>query len=182
MYSIIETSPHKWWFSHHFFSGSKKKRSFVGNVNSMLDIQKFSSSFSIDDPSSSISCVGSNDGTILRTSSQLHRDKHSQMSLSEAGTPVIGTGINNTEGDPNEELHESTDQISAQFRKRSRPFSWQRRRKRRHLDFENTWVKTSFATILTDKDSLSRGLQSGVNSSSSPCLKICKEQEEYAVG
>lgn len=135
----------------------------------MLDIQNFSSSFSIDDPSSSINCVGSNDGISLRTSSQLHRGKHSRMSLSEAATPVIGSGINNTDGDSNEELHESSNQISAQIRKRSRPFSWQRRRKRRHLDFEKTRVKTSFATILTDKDSLSGGLQSGANSSSSPC-------------
>jgi hypothetical protein len=135
----------------------------------MSDIHEFSSSFSIDDPSSFISCVGSNDGISLRTSSQLHRGKLSRMSLSKSATPLIGTGINNTDGDSNEELHEISNQISAQFRKRSRPFSWQRQRKRRHLDFEKTRVKTSFATILTDKDSLSGRLQSGVNFSSSPC-------------
>jgi hypothetical protein len=92
--------------------------------------------------------------------------------LSEAATPITGIGTNNTEGDSNKELQESSNQIAAKSVKRSRPFSWQRRRKRRHLNVEETSVKTSFATILTDKDSISGRLQYDVNISLNRCEKV----------
>ncbi|KAK7835524.1 telomerase reverse transcriptase [Quercus suber] len=44
----------------HLFSGSNKKRALVDSANSMLEIQKFSSSSGVDDPSTSLDCVGSN--------------------------------------------------------------------------------------------------------------------------
>ena len=76
----------------------------------------------------------------------------------------IGIGTNNTEGDSNEEHQESSNQIAAKSRKCSRPFSRLRHRKQRHLNFEETSVKTPSATILTDKDSVSGQLQDDVNS------------------
>ncbi|KAL0011533.1 hypothetical protein SO802_006641 [Lithocarpus litseifolius] len=141
--------------------GSNKKRALVDGANSMLEIQKFSRD-----------CLGSNVRRCSRSFSRLYGNKRSQMSLLEEVTPIIGTGTNNTEGDSNEELQKISNQIAAKSRKRSRPFSWLRHRKRRHLNFEETSIKTSSATILTEKDSVSGRLQDDVNSCLSSCEKI----------
>ena len=87
-----------------------------------------------------------------------------KISVTYQKKKFIGIGTNNTEGDSNEELQESSNQIAAKSRKCSRPFSRLRHRKQRHLNFEETSVKTPSATILTDKDSVSGQLQDDVNS------------------
>ena len=157
------------------FSGSNKKRALVDSANSMLEIQKFSSSSGVDDPSTSLDCVGSNVRLCSRSFSWLHGNKRSRTSLLEEVTPIIKTGTNNTEGDSNEELQKISNQIAAKSRKRSRPFSWLRHRKQRHLNFEETSIKTSSATILTEKDSISGRLQDDVNS----CLNSCEKVIPY---
>ena len=157
------------------FSRSNKKRALVDNANSMLEIQKFSSSSGVDDPSTSLDCVGSNVRLCSRSFSWLHGNKRSRTSLLEEVTPIIKTGTNNTEGDSNEELQKISNQIAAKSRKRSRPFSWLRHRKQRHLNFEETSIKTSSATILTEKDSISGRLQDDVNF----CLNSCEKVVPY---
>ena len=157
------------------FSGSNKKRALVDNANSMLEIQKFSRSSGVDDPSTSLDCVGSNVRRCSGSFSRLHGNKCSRTILLKEATPIIGTGTNNTEGDSNEELQESSNQIAAKSTKRSRPFSWLRHRKQRHLNFEETSIRTSSATILTDKDSVSGRLQDDVNS----CLNSCEKVIPY---
>ncbi|KAM4122947.1 hypothetical protein ACB094_01G122500 [Castanea mollissima] len=156
--------------------GSNKKRALVDNANSMLEIQKFCSSSGVD-PSTSLDCVGSNVRHCSGSFSRLHGNKCSRTILLEEATPIIGTGTNNTEGDSNEELQESSNQIAAKSRKRSRPFSWLRHRKQRHLNFEETSIKTSSATILTDKDSVSGRHQDDVNS----CLNSCEKMPCFSV-
>ena len=146
------------------FSGSNKKGALVDGANSMLEIQKFSSDR-----------VGSNVRHCSRSFSWLHGNKRSRTSLLEEVTPIIKTGTNNTEGDSNEELQKISNQIAAKSRKRSRPFSWLRHRKQRHLNFEETSIKTSSATILTEKDSVSGRLQDDVNS----CLNSCEKVIPY---
>ncbi|KAK7835525.1 hypothetical protein CFP56_023463 [Quercus suber] len=146
----------------HLFSGSNKKRALVDSANSMLEIQKFSSSSGVDDPSTSLDCVGSN----VRLCSRSFI------------TPIIGTVTSNTEGDSNEELQESSNQIAAKSRKCSRPFIWLHHRKRRHLNFEETGIKTSSATTLTEKDSVSGRLQDDVNS----CLNSCEKSHNVVSG
>uniref|UniRef100_A0A2N9FAF5 Telomerase reverse transcriptase n=1 Tax=Fagus sylvatica TaxID=28930 RepID=A0A2N9FAF5_FAGSY len=172
----LELSKRKLESQYHHTSldhcGSKKKSALDDNVYSILEIQKFSSSSTVDDPPISLDCVSSDVRSCSRSFSQLHGNKRSRTSLSEAATPITGIGTNNTEGDSNKELQESSNQIAAKSVKRSRPFSWQRRRKRRHLNVEETSVKTSFATILTDKDSISGRLQYDVNISLNRCEKL----------
>ncbi|XP_065632658.1 telomerase reverse transcriptase [Quercus suber] len=146
--------------------GSNKKRALVDGANSMLEIQKFSRD-----------CVGSNVRRCSRSFSWIHGNKRSQMSLLEEVTPIIGIGTNNTEGDSNEELQKISNQIAAKSRKRSRPFSWLRHRKRKHLNFEETSIKTSSATVLTEKDNVSGRLQDDVNS----CLNSCEKMPCFSV-
>ena len=146
------------------FSGSNKKRALVDGANSMLEIQKFNRD-----------CVGSNVRHCSWSFSWLHGNKRSRTSLLEEVTPIIKTGTNNAEGDSNEELQKISNQIAAKSRKRSRPFSWLRHIKQMHLNFEETSIKTSSATILTEKDSVSGRLQDDVNS----CLNSCEKVIPY---
>lgn len=144
----------KWWYCH-FFSGSKKKRQ-VEDHSSLSEVQKLSSYPYVDDPSSSVSWDGSNASSSIRSFTRLHREKHSRMSLLKADTAITGI-VTNDNRDSDDEFQECSKQIAGQFRKRSRPFSWQRCRKRRHLNSEETNVKASSATS-PYKDGLSQGL------------------------
>ncbi|XP_050262152.1 telomerase reverse transcriptase-like isoform X1 [Quercus robur] len=165
--------------------GSKKKRALVDNVNPVLEIQKCSNSSSVDDPSTSLDHVGSNvrSSSSPRSFSRLHGNKRSQASSSEVAIPISGTVTNNTEGDLNEKLQESSNHTAAKFGKRSRPFSWQRRRNRRRLNFEET---SSFATIHMDKDGVSGRLQHDANSSLNssekmPCFSVSQAPKPLVV-
>jgi len=137
----------------------------------VLEIQKCSNSSSVDDPSTSLDHVGSNvrSSSSPRSFSRLHGNKRSQASSSEVAIPISGTVTNNTEGDLNEKLQESSNHTAAKSGKRSRPFSWQRRRNRRRLNFEET---SSFATIHVDKDGVSGRLQHDANSSLNSSEKV----------
>ncbi|KAG6679659.1 hypothetical protein I3842_13G004200 [Carya illinoinensis] len=139
--------------------GSKKQRPLVEDHSSLSVAQKLSSSPSVDDPSSSVSWDGSNASSVIRSFTRLYGEKHSRMNLSNADTAITGTGTHDTR-DLDDEFQECSNQIAEKSRKRSRPFSWQRCRKRRHLKSEETSVKTSFATSRY-KDGFSQGLRRG---------------------
>lgn len=151
------------FFTHHFFSGSKRKRASLENVNLMLERQKLDCSNGVDNPSSSVSGIASNFRRRLSSFSRLRGEKHSQIGELEATTPVIGTVTNNTGGDSTVELQGSSTLIAAKYRKRKRPFSWQRRREQKHVNFEEIDDMISCPPRLADNSSLSGGLECDVH-------------------
>lgn len=116
----------------------------------MLKKKQLMSSVRIGESSSSVTCNG------CRNHSEYYRITHSHMSFSEASTPATSTLIDHYEGNLNQELAESLEAL----RKCSRPFRWQRCRKRTQLSFQETGVKGPLRTTVTDKQSLPGRLSS----------------------
>ncbi|KAA8520248.1 hypothetical protein F0562_014504 [Nyssa sinensis] len=84
-----------------------------------------------------------------------------QKSLSEEATVTTATGNANNEGDSNGKCQESSNQITTKSRKRLREFSWQRHRKRKQLNFQETYSPTPCTRNLSNRDSVSGGLKYG---------------------
>lgn len=103
----------------------------------------FASSFSGIGISSSLTCFRIH-----------HVDKHSQMNSSEAALGLKGNSVINTKESSSHELIQNLNQSTPKLRKRSRPCSWQRRRKRRQLDSQEKAVPTSCTSIPTHKNGL----------------------------
>ncbi|KAF5956036.1 hypothetical protein HYC85_008892 [Camellia sinensis] len=91
--------------------------------------------------------------------------KSHQESLSGEATLCTGTDNANTEGNTNGEHQECSNQITAKSRKRLRQFSWQRHRKRRQLDIQETYSSTQCTRTMSDRERPSERPQSGLNTS-----------------
>ncbi|XP_024175568.1 telomerase reverse transcriptase [Rosa chinensis] len=135
--------------------GPRKKRKRDDNVHPMLKKKQFMSSVSIGESSSSGTCNG------CCNHSENYRLTHSHISFSEASSPASSTLTNDYEGSLNQELTESLETL----RKRSRPFRWQRCRKRRQLSLQETGVKGLFRTTVGDKQWLPGRLSSSLKPS-----------------
>lgn len=112
------------------------------------------SSISSDGVSSSLTCFSSH-----------HEDKQCQMNLSVAALEIKENSVKNNKYNSNQEVQQNSNQSIPKLRKRSRPYSWQRHRKRRQLDSQDTVVITSSTSIPIQKNMLSekRGLKGNVS-------------------
>lgn len=134
--------------------GSQKKRKRDDNGNPDLVTEQLSSSLTDGETLSSITCVGCCEGRSCLTScSRLHGDKNCEMSLSEADMQKHKNGIVNTVGNLDKKLKQCSNQTTEKLGKRSRPFSWHRRRKCRQLNFQEITDQVPCTRILTHKDS-----------------------------
>ncbi|GAV67018.1 RVT_1 domain-containing protein/Telomerase_RBD domain-containing protein [Cephalotus follicularis] len=137
---------HKAQFEKHCASvvqtGHQKKRKRDDTVTSEFQRPQLASSFCVDGPLSSGSCVGCNGGGHLRSSIKLPGNSCGFKSFSEVITLNTGAG----------ELQQNSNQVTAKVRKRSRPFSWQRRKKHRQIIFQESRDKICCTTVFTDAD------------------------------
>ncbi|XP_058225242.1 telomerase reverse transcriptase isoform X3 [Rhododendron vialii] len=108
------------------------------------------------------------------------RKKRYQKSSSGRPTLQTRTANCNTEGSPNEEHHGSSNQLIVKPGKRQRQFSWQRHRKRRKFDIQETHSLIQCARNASDGDSSYEKPHSGFNTSMpfqcSCCLFLQKIQ------
>ncbi|KAH7862803.1 hypothetical protein Vadar_009797 [Vaccinium darrowii] len=108
------------------------------------------------------------------------KKKSNQKSISGEPTLRTRTANCNDEGNPNEEHHGSSNQLIVKPRKRQRQFSWQRHRKRRQFDIQETHSLIQCARNASDRDSSYEKPQSGFNTSMpfqcSCCLFLQKLQ------
>ena len=72
----------------------------------------------------------------------------------------------NTQDNSSHEVQQSSNQSREKFRKRSRPFTWQRRRKRKQLNFKETAVTAPCTRILVHEHRVPENcdLKNGVSS------------------
>ncbi|KAH9706955.1 Telomerase reverse transcriptase [Citrus sinensis] len=139
--SIFLPLPHK---KHHQVAGPpindicrpRKKRKRVDNVSPISERQPANSSVRESEKASSINCVGCNGKSCLRPFSEPSLYSHDGR------------------------LQETSKQVTAKSRKRFRPFSWQRRRNCRQINFEEP---TPSRTACTVKDGLHGRLQYDFN-------------------
>ncbi|CAL5339266.1 unnamed protein product [Camellia sinensis] len=149
----------------HYQVRSGKKRKRIDEVDLMSDKEQSNSAFGDIVPSSLVGCFGCN-GTSYSTSfSRNCGIKSHQESLSGEATLCTGTDNANTEGNTNGEHQECSNQITAKSRKRLRQFSWQRHRKRRQLDIQETYSSTQCTKTMSDRERPSERPQSGLNTS-----------------
>ncbi|KAL7239924.1 hypothetical protein ACSBR2_005732 [Camellia fascicularis] len=145
--------------------GSGKKRKRIDDVDLMSEKEQSNSAFGDIVPSSLVGCFGCN-GTSYSTSfSRNCAIKSHQESLSGEATLCTGTDNANNEGNTNGEHQECSNQITAKSRKRLRQFSWQRHRKRRQLDIQETYSSTQCTRTMSDRERPSERPQSGLNTS-----------------
>ncbi|EXC16160.1 Telomerase reverse transcriptase [Morus notabilis] len=137
-------------------SGPKKKRERDDAIVPVSKRNHVASSISSDGVSSSFTCFSSH-----------HEDKQCQMNLSVAALEIKESSVKNTKDNSNQEVQQNSNQSIPKLRKRSRPYSWQRHRKRRQLDSQDTVVITSSTSIPIQKNMLSekRGLKGNSGSS-----------------
>ncbi|CAL5400262.1 unnamed protein product [Camellia sinensis] len=149
----------------HYQVRSGKKRKRIDEVDLMSEKEQSNSAFGDIVPSSLVGCFGCN-GTSYSTSfSRNCGIKSHQESLSGEATLCTGTDNANTEGNTNGEHQECSNQITAKSRKRLRQFSWQRHRKRRQLDIQETYSSTQCTKTMSDRERPSERPQSGLNTS-----------------
>lgn len=136
---------------------SQKKRKRDDNVNPGLVREQLISYSTDNETLGSVTCVGCCKGrSCLKSCSRLHVEKHDQMSLSEVATESNRNSIVGTESNANQKLQQYPNQSSVKLGKRSRPFRWQRRRKSKRLNFQDTTEQVCCIGILTLKDSFTQ--------------------------
>lgn len=151
-----------------FILGSQKKRKRDDNGNPDTVREQLSSYLTDNETLCSVACVGRCEGgSCLRSFGRLQREKSCQMSLSEANTRKHKNGIVNTEGNLDKKLKQCSNQSTETLGKRSRPFSWQRHRKRRQLNLEDITEQVPCTRIFTHKDSFPKRSGSKANESDS---------------
>lgn len=152
-------------------SGSGKKRKGVYEVDLLSEKEYSNAALSDDVPSGSVNCFG-HDGLSYSSSFSRHcRKKRYQKSSSGGPTLQTRTANCNTEGSPNEEHHGSSNQLIVKPGKRQRQFSWQRHRKRRQFDIQETHSLIQCARNASDGDSSYEKPHSGFNTSVSLARK-----------
>ncbi|XP_057948417.1 telomerase reverse transcriptase isoform X2 [Malania oleifera] len=129
------------------FGPWKKRKKHDGIVT---EKQPISSSYGIDGPRNSDMCFGFDS-----RSHSLEVSGHCRNSAK----PTTETGTTNNEGVSNGELVQCSNQTPMKSKKRFRLFRWQRQRKRRQLNFQETNLLNPFTTVCSNKDSLSGRLQ-----------------------
>ncbi|KAH9771481.1 Telomerase reverse transcriptase [Citrus sinensis] len=175
--SIFLPLPHK---KHHQVAGPpindicrpRKKRKRVDNVSPISERQPANSSVRESEKTSSINCVGCNGKSCLRPFSEPSLYSHGQLIFSRDATKTNSVFGFKNKGDSDGRLQETSKQVTAKSRKRFRPFSWQRRRNRRQINFEEP---TPSRTACTVKDGLHGRLQYDFNNrmqEKCPCCLI----------
>ncbi|KAH9706961.1 Telomerase reverse transcriptase [Citrus sinensis] len=163
--SIFLPLPHK---KHHQVAGPpindicrpRKKRKRVDNVSPISERQPANSSVRESEKASSINCVGCNGKSCLRPFSEPSLYSHGQLIFSRDATKTNSVFVFKNKGDSDGRLQETSKQVTAKSRKRFRPFSWQRRRNCRQINFEEP---TPSRTACTVKDGLHGRLQYDFN-------------------
>ncbi|XP_059649106.1 telomerase reverse transcriptase [Cornus florida] len=145
-----------------FVLGFGRKRKRVDEVDSISEREHFSCSFDVHVPSSSINCFGCTGQSYSNQISGHCRKKHCQKNLSEE---AIRTGDANNEVDQKLKQHGSSNQITGKPKKRERQYSWQRNRKRRQLNSQETYSLIPCTKNLNNNDSLAGRLQNGFKTS-----------------
>ncbi|KAH9771487.1 Telomerase reverse transcriptase [Citrus sinensis] len=140
--------------------GPRKKRKRVDNVSPISERQPANSSVRESEKTSSINCVGCNGKSCLRPFSEPSLYSHGQLIFSRDATKTNSVFGFKNKGDSDGRLQETSKQVTAKSRKRFRPFSWQRRRNRRQINFEEP---TPSRTACTVKDGLHGRLQYDFN-------------------
>lgn len=140
--------------------GPRKKRKRVDNVSPISERQPANSSVRESEKASSINCVGCNGKSCLRPFSEPSLYSHGQLIFSRDATKTNSVFVFKNKGDSDGRLQETSKQVTAKSRKRFRPFSWQRRRNRRQINFEEP---TPSRTACTVKDGLHGRLQYDFN-------------------
>lgn len=140
--------------------GPRKKRKRVDNVSPISERQPANSSVRESEKTSSINCVGCNGKSCLRSFSEPSLYSHGQLIFSRDATKTNSVFGFKNKGDSDGRLQETSKQVTAKSRKRFRPFSWQRRRNRRQINFEEP---TPSRTACTVKDGLHGRLQYDFN-------------------
>ncbi|KAH9706959.1 Telomerase reverse transcriptase [Citrus sinensis] len=175
--SIFLPLPHK---KHHQVAGPpindicrpRKKRKRVDNVSPISERQPANSSVRESEKASSINCVGCNGKSCLRPFSEPSLYSHGQLIFSRDATKTNSVFVFKNKGDSDGRLQETSKQVTAKSRKRFRPFSWQRRRNCRQINFEEP---TPSRTACTVKDGLHGRLQYDFNNrmqEKCPCCLI----------
>ncbi|KAH9771490.1 Telomerase reverse transcriptase [Citrus sinensis] len=152
--------------------GPRKKRKRVDNVSPISERQPANSSVRESEKTSSINCVGCNGKSCLRPFSEPSLYSHGQLIFSRDATKTNSVFGFKNKGDSDGRLQETSKQVTAKSRKRFRPFSWQRRRNRRQINFEEP---TPSRTACTVKDGLHGRLQYDFNNrmqEKCPCCLI----------
>ncbi|KAJ7949160.1 Telomerase reverse transcriptase [Quillaja saponaria] len=121
--------------------GPRKKRKRIDDINLITERQKRCSSLNFNGENHSIPLI------------RRHGDRQHQTSLSEVLNSTDGSSAGETNKEPIGKLQESLNQITITSRKCSRPFSWQRRRKRMQLSSEEAGVNNCSMSP-TDTDCL----------------------------
>ncbi|KAH9706954.1 Telomerase reverse transcriptase [Citrus sinensis] len=140
--------------------GPRKKRKRVDNVSPISERQPANSSVRESEKASSINCVGCNGKSCLRPFSEPSLYSHGQLIFSRDATKTNSVFVFKNKGDSDGRLQETSKQVTAKSRKRFRPFSWQRRRNCRQINFEEP---TPSRTACTVKDGLHGRLQYDFN-------------------
>ncbi|KAH9706962.1 Telomerase reverse transcriptase [Citrus sinensis] len=152
--------------------GPRKKRKRVDNVSPISERQPANSSVRESEKASSINCVGCNGKSCLRPFSEPSLYSHGQLIFSRDATKTNSVFVFKNKGDSDGRLQETSKQVTAKSRKRFRPFSWQRRRNCRQINFEEP---TPSRTACTVKDGLHGRLQYDFNNrmqEKCPCCLI----------
>ncbi|KAL9420256.1 hypothetical protein AB3S75_037940 [Citrus x aurantiifolia] len=152
--------------------GPRKKRKRVDNVSPISERRPANSSVRESEKASSINCVGCNGKSCLRPFSEPSLYSHGQLIFSRDATKTNSVFGFKNKGDSDGRLQETSKQVTAKSRKRFRPFSWQRRRNRRQINFEEP---TPSRTACTVKDGLHGRLQYDFNNrmqEKCPCCLI----------
>lgn len=143
--------------------GPQKKRKRVDNVSPISERQLANSSVRGSEKTSSINCVGCNGKHCLRPFSEPSLYDHGQLIFSGDATKTNSVLAFKNKGDSDGRHQETSNQVTTKSRKRLRPFSWQRRRNRRQINFEEPRDKTPSMTLCTVKDGLHGGPQCNFN-------------------
>lgn len=134
----------------NFCLGHQKKRKRVDIASSVSETQQERSS--VGHPIS-IGCVGCNDKSYVRQFRRHPGYNNGQMTVLGVGIATIDAVTAKYEGNAYPEPQTSCDQVTAKPRKGSRPFSWQRRRNRRHINLLELSDKIPCTIPYNDKDS-----------------------------
>ncbi|XP_031270858.1 telomerase reverse transcriptase-like [Pistacia vera] len=142
--------------NHEFFKGKadsqgyQKKRKRVDIASSVSKTQQESSSVGCR---ISIGCVGCKDKSYVRQFRSHPGYNNGQMTFLGVGTATSDAVAAKNDGNAYPEPQTSCDQVTAKPRKRSRPFSWQRRRNRRHINLQEFSDKIPCTIRCNDIDS-----------------------------
>ncbi|KAL6981689.1 hypothetical protein U1Q18_023314, partial [Sarracenia purpurea var. burkii] len=129
------------------------------------------STFGNDVPLTSVYCFGHNGMCYLTSFSRPRGKKSPQKSFSRGDMLRTRTANVDNEDNPNEQRQDNSNQLIENPRKRQRQFSWQRHRKRRQFDIQETHSLIQFKRNVSDREGSYASLQSGFNSSASLSLE-----------